>query len=63
MYLGAKSEVSSIILTSFRHGQGNFTHPHPLPLFTLKRTPKKPTQIKFNVLSHNVLSEAVLTTY
>ena len=41
VYLHAKFEVSSIVLTSFRQGGGNFT---PLPP-TSKRTPKKPTQI------------------
>ena len=40
MYLCAKFEVSSIILTSFR--RGNFTPP------TSKGTPKKPTQIRVN---------------
>ena len=39
VYLRAKFQVSSIILTSFRQG-GN--SPDPL---TSKRTPKKPTQI------------------
>ena len=40
VYLHAKFEVSSIILTGFRQG-GNFTPPP-----TSKRTPKKPTQIR-----------------
>ena len=40
VYLQAKFEVSSIILTGFRQG-GNFTPPP-----TSKRTPKKPTQIR-----------------
>ena len=29
VYLCAKFEVSSVILTSFRHGGGNFTSPPP----------------------------------
>ena len=50
MYLRAKSEVSSIILTSFRQGRGSFTlPPHPL---TSKRTPKKPTQIRVKELKN-----------
>ena len=40
VYLCAKFEVSSIILTSFR--RGSFTPP------TSKGTPKKPTQIRVN---------------
>ena len=39
VYLCAKFEVSSIILTSFRGGRGGITP-------TSKRTPKKPTQIR-----------------
>ena len=42
VYLRGKLEVFSVILLSFRQG-GNFTT-SPLP--TLKRTPKKPTQIR-----------------
>ena len=45
VYLLAKFEVSSMILTSFRH-RGNFTLPLPP---TSKRTPKKPTQIRVKV--------------
>ena len=43
VYLRAKFEVSSIILTSFTQEGGgvNFTPPH-----TSKRTLKKPTQIR-----------------
>ena len=41
VYLPAKCEVSSIILTGFRQGaRGNFIPP------TSKRIPKKPTQIR-----------------
>ena len=43
VYLRAKFEVSSIILTSFR--RDSFTTPLPP---TSKRTPKKPTQIRVN---------------
>ena len=50
VYLRAKFEVSSIILTSFRQG-GNFT---PLP--TSKRTPKKPTQIRVNAFKNGTIS-------
>ena len=39
VYLRAKFEASSVILTSFRQG---VILPHP----TSKRTPKKPTQIR-----------------
>ena len=46
VYLRAKLEVSSIILTGFRHG-GNFTPPPP----TSKRTPKKPTQVRVKYLN------------
>ena len=46
VYLRAKFDVSSIILTSFRQGGGgNFTLHPP----TSKGTPKKPTQIRVNV--------------
>ena len=45
VYLSAKFEVSSIILTSFT--QGEILAPPPL---TSKRTPKKPTQITVNIL-------------
>ena len=47
MYLRAKFEVSSIILTSFRQwggGDSNFIPP------TLKQIPKKPTQIRVKEL-------------
>ena len=42
LYLRAKFEVYSIILTSFRQGEGVILPPPP---FTSKQTPKKPTQI------------------
>ena len=42
VYLSAKFEVSSIILTSFRQG---VTLPPP----NSKRTPKKPIQIRVNM--------------
>ena len=42
VYLRGKLEVSSVILTSFRQG----VILQPPPLRTLKRTPKKPTQIR-----------------
>ena len=41
VYLRAKFEASSIILTSLRQG---VILPPPLPTTTSKRTPKKPTQ-------------------
>ena len=41
VYLRAKFEVSSIILTIFTQG-GNFTP----PTTTSKRTPEKPTEIR-----------------
>ena len=44
VYLRAKFEISSIILTSFR--QGVILPPPPSP--TSKRTPKKTTQIRVN---------------
>ena len=44
VYLRTKSQMPSIILTSFRYG-GNFTQPPP----TSKRTPKKSTQIRVNI--------------
>ena len=47
VYLRSKFQVSSIILTSFRQmGGGNFTPNPPTHTPTLKRTPKKPTQIR-----------------
>ena len=53
VYLRAKFEVSSIILTSFRleRGWGDFTPPH-YPPASSKRTPKKPTQIRVKWKSH-----------
>ena len=45
MYLRAKCEVSSLILTGFRQGVGLILPPPPFPS---KRTPKKPTQIRVN---------------
>ena len=43
VYVSAKFEVSSIILTRFKQGEGgNFTPPPP----TSKQTPKKPIQIR-----------------
>ena len=57
VYLRAKFEVSSIILTSFRQGEcGNFT-PH-----RSKRTPKKPTQIRVNNLFVFFLSRFISLT-
>ena len=44
VYLLAKFEVSSIILTSFRQGGGGVILPPPSP--TSKQTPKNPTQIR-----------------
>ena len=57
VYLRAKFQVSSIILTSFRQG-GNFTPPSS----TSKQTPKKPTQIRVNFLQNilgNIFWEAI----
>ena len=48
VYLRAKFEVSSVILTGFRRGGGNFT-PHPLP--PQNQTPKKLIQIRVNGLN------------
>ena len=45
VYLRAKLEVSSKILTSL--GQGVGVHPHS------KRTPKKPSQIRFKCHGNN----------
>ena len=45
VYLRAKFEVSSIILTSFRQG----VILPPTPTFTSKGTTKKPTQIRVNL--------------
>ena len=45
MYLRAKFEVSSLILTSFRQGGGGGVILPTSPTI-LKRTPKKPTQIR-----------------
>ena len=42
VYLRAKFQVSSIILTGFRQGGGNFTPPSPIS----KQTPSKPTRIR-----------------
>ena len=49
VYLRAKPEVSSVILTSFRLGGegGVILPPSPLP-HTSKQTPKKSTQIRVN---------------
>ena len=49
VYLRAKFEVSSIILTRFR--KGVILPPHPSPFFTSKRTPKKPTQIRVTFIN------------
>ena len=49
VYLRAKFEVSTIILTSFR--QKNYPPtPPPLHTHTSKRTPKKPTQIRVKTI-------------
>ena len=45
VYLRAKFEIFSIILTSFRL-EGNLTLPPPT--HTSKRIPKKPTEIRIN---------------
>ena len=47
VYLRAKFEVSSIILTRFQQGGGGGNFNHPLPP-TSKETYKKPTQIGVN---------------
>ena len=50
VYLRAKFEVSSIILTRFMGaGGGGVILPHPHP--NSKRTSKKPTQIRLKLLS------------
>ena len=53
VYLRAKFEVSSIILTWFRMGVILPPPPplHPSPFFTSKRTPKKPTQIRVTFIN------------
>ena len=43
VYLSAKFEVSSIILTGFRDGEGDFTSP---PKKKPQPPQKKPTQIR-----------------
>ena len=53
VYLRAKFEFSSLILTSFRYGGGGGILPSPSA--TSKRTAKKPTQIN-NQLSKHVTS-------
>ena len=45
VYLRAKFEVSSIIQRVLGRRRGNFTPPPP----HLKRTPKKPTQISWEI--------------
>ena len=47
LYLHAKSQVSSIILMSFRQGGEEVTLLTPPPS---KQTPKEPTQIRVNKL-------------
>ena len=53
VYLRAKFEVSSIIITRFRKGVILPPPPplHPSPFFTSKRTPKKPTQIRVTFIN------------
>ena len=46
VYLRAKFEVSSIIPTSVRQEEGNFTAPRP----TSKRTPGKATQVRVKLI-------------
>ena len=57
VYLRKKFQVSSIILTIFRHG-GTVA----LPPLTSKQTPKKPTQIRVKVDLH-IATCPVPTTY
>ena len=52
VYLRAKFKVSSIILTSFRQGEGIIL---PLPPPTSKRTPKKSTQIRVKLCHYSVI--------
>ena len=47
VYLRAKFEHSSIVLTSFSKGGGVILPPSP----TSKRTPKKPIQIRANIIT------------
>ena len=57
VYLRAKLEGSSIILTGFRRGGGgNLTSPP-----TSKRTPKKPTQIRVNKLKSGIKNGTEVT--
>ena len=53
VYLCAKFEVSSIILTSFKGGRGGITP-------TSKRTPKKPTQIRVKEVSSLFLCDLLV---
>ena len=57
VYLRSKSQVSSIILTSFRQG-GNFT-PDPIS----KQTPKKPTQSRVEKKNLPILHQRFKRTF
>ena len=53
VYLRAKFEVFSTVLTSFRQGEGGgnlTTTPYPPLSAPTKRTPKNPTQIRIKVI-------------
>ena len=59
VYLHTKSQVSSIILTSFIQGI-NF---NPLPPLTSIRTPKKPTQIRVKIFIENLHEKSGCNIY
>ena len=56
MYLRTKFEASSIVLTGFRLGTGN-SPPPPTP--HLKTNPKKPTQIRVNMITRRNESKII----
>ena len=61
VYLRAKFEVSRIIITSLR--QGVVLHCPP-PTTNSKRTPRKPTQIRFTInFIHDILIQVVYTIF
>ena len=56
VYLLAKFEVSSIILTGSRQGGRNFSAPLP----TSKQTPRKPTQIRVKITLNRYIDVKVV---
>ena len=57
VYLRVKFQVSSIIVTSFRQGDNFILHS------TAKRTPKKPTKIRFNGSIDSVMNVSSNESY